>query len=210
MLATSRADEAAIRKDPKIDPPGTPPKNWSTMNSGRLDTRRARMKKSRPKRLPRTIWSEFSGVESRISQVRGFASCAMAPAMNTGVSRHTSRTWMMLTNAKIIAPVVASDRSDVVEEVKFTRSIRSIRRIRAPRNPPRITSWRIRNEPPVTTRTQIGLVGSSRRNQLRMAGIVNSSFPRGSRLHAPTFHRVESPPASEKGIGPRFLHDPPC
>ncbi len=164
-----------MRNEPVMDPAGTPPKKRRIMNRGRLDTSRARMKKSLPNRFPSTICSELSGVESRISHVLGLASCAMAPAMNTGVSRQTRRIWMMLTNAKISAPVVASERSDVVEVLKLYSSISSISRMSAPRKPPRITSWRTRIDPPVTTRTQIGLVGSSRRNQLRMAGMVSDS-----------------------------------
>ncbi len=42
------------------------------------------MKNSRPNRLPSTICPALIGVVSSTSHVRGLASCAIAPAMNTG------------------------------------------------------------------------------------------------------------------------------
>ena len=76
-----------------MDPPLTPPNSCVTAKSGKVLSSKATTKKSRPSRLPRTICALESGVVSMISHVRGLDSCAIAPAMNTGVSRQIASTW---------------------------------------------------------------------------------------------------------------------
>jgi hypothetical protein len=94
--------------------PGTPPKACVKTKSGRVETSSASTKKRRPNRLPRTICSGRNGVESRMSQVRGLASWAIAPAMKIGVSRQIRATCPKLTSVNAEAARWASSRSEVL------------------------------------------------------------------------------------------------
>ena len=66
------------------------------------------MKNSRPSRFPSTISLAFSGVVSRMSHVRGSASCAIAPAMNTGARMQMSPICRYAMYANDADPAAAS------------------------------------------------------------------------------------------------------
>ena len=107
-----------------------------------------------------------------MSQVLGLASSAIAPAMKIGVSRQMSATCRMLTHSKMVAPLLASDRSDGAERsTKTARRTPIITTMITARYPLRMVRCRSRPDPPATSRTQIGFAGTSRRNQCRIVGM---------------------------------------
>ena len=152
---TASAVQALIMKLPQTAVGGTPPKNCVLIMSGSAPTRSASTKKSRPIRLPITICTRLSGVVSRISHVCGFASCAMAPAMKSGVSTQMRVTSTNESAVNAVAPRCASSRSD---ELCPTMP-KSIATMRSARNPLRIHRCLVRRDPLATMRRMMGLVG---------------------------------------------------
>ena len=111
---TTTAVLALIMKLPHTAVGGTPPKNCVLIISGSAAMSSASTKNRRPIKLPITICTRLSGVTNMISHVRGFASCAMAPAMKSGVNTQMSATSAKESMVNAVAPRCASSRSDEV------------------------------------------------------------------------------------------------
>ena len=69
----------------------------------------------------------LSGVVSKTSHVLGLASCAIAPAMNTGASTQIKPIWRYATSVKLRAPLLARSLKLLVPVALVIKSQRSTR-----------------------------------------------------------------------------------
>ena len=148
--------------------PRTPPKICVMMKSGNVDSNNATTKNNRPNKLPNIICALDKGVVNKISHVLGLLSCAIAPAMNTGVKRQIATTCPKLIKVNALAPRCAKSFKVPLEGPSSEKKTNTIN---TPKYTERISKCRPRTLPPFTIRSATALLGPRAKSQLRNRGM---------------------------------------
>ena len=162
--------QAATAKATKTDAGRIPPNTSTTANSGNPLKSSASTKNSRDNSDPSTTCRLLSGVVSRMSKVLPDCSDAMAPAINSGASRHTAMTCPYAISRSTCDPDCAnSAKLTVSASPRPDSSPSSTSPTSNPRYPIRTNRCRLRRDAPPMIRTTNGLPGTSRHNHRPIA-----------------------------------------